>query len=152
MQDLSTLPEKFWGRSRPGRPSLTWRKPFKKVLSWKLPHAKWFEDGRLNVSENTHRTAMSSRSEGPTRRPISIRGRAGRRPHFDLTYRQLHMEVCRMANALTDLGLGKGDRAAIYMPMVPEAAIAMLACARLGIIHTWSSSADFLERGDQGPG
>src|SRR5208282_5343799 len=53
-----------------------------------------------------------------------------------LTYRQLHMEVCRMANGLASLGLGKGDRAAIYMPMVPEAAIAMLACARLGVIHT----------------
>jgi acetyl-CoA synthetase len=97
-----------------------------------LPHAKWFEDGQLNVSEN----CLDRHLTGPraNKAAIVFEGEPG--DIRTLTYRQLHMEVCRMANALTDLGLGKGDRAAIYMPMVPEAAVAMLACARLGIIHT----------------
>ena len=124
------FPERFWGRQ--AREHLTWRKPFKKVLSWKLPHAKWFEDGQLNVCEN----CLDRHLAGPraNKAAIIFEGEPG--DIRTLTYRQLHIEVCRMANALTDLGLGKGDRAAIYMPMVPEAAIAMLACARLGIIHT----------------
>jgi acetyl-CoA synthetase len=123
-------PEKFWGRQ--ARELLSWRKPFKKVLSWKLPHAKWFESGKLNVAENcVDRHLTSGRAN---KAAIIFEGEPG--DVRTLTYRQLHQEVCRMANALTDLGLVKGDRAAIYMPMVPEAAIAMLACARLGVIHT----------------
>ncbi|HEY1763941.1 MAG TPA: acetate--CoA ligase [Opitutaceae bacterium] len=124
------FPERFWAKQ--AREHLTWRRPFKKVLSWKLPHAKWFEDGQLNVSEN----CLDRHLTGPraNKAAIVFEGEPG--DIRTLTYRQLHMEVCRMANALTDLGLGKGDRAAIYMPMVPEAAVAMLACARLGIIHT----------------
>ena len=123
-------PEKFWGRQ--GKEFLAWRKPFKQVLQWKLPHAKWFESGQLNVSENClDRHLTSGRAN---KAAIIFEGEPG--DVRTLTYRQLHMEVCRMANALDGLGLGKGDRAAIYMPMVPEAAIAMLACARLGIIHT----------------
>jgi acetyl-CoA synthetase len=123
-------PEKFWGRQ--ARELLTWRKAFKKVLRWKLPHAKWFEDGRLNVSENClDRHLASGRSN---KAAIIFEGEPG--DVRTLTYRQLHAEVCRMANALTGLGLVKGDRAAIYMPMVPEAAIAMLACARVGVVHT----------------
>jgi acetyl-CoA synthetase len=97
-----------------------------------LPHAKWFESGKLNVSENCiDRHLTSGRANKPA---IIFEGEPG--DVRTLTYRQLHQEVCRMANALTELGLVKGDRAAIYMPMVPEAAIAMLACARLGVIHT----------------
>jgi len=123
-------PEKFWGRQ--AREHLAWRRPFKKVLTWKLPHAKWFESGQLNVSENClDRHLTSGRAN---KAAIIFEGEPG--DVRTLTYRQLHGEVCRMANALAGLGLGKGDRAAIYMPMVPEAAIAMLACARLGVIHT----------------
>jgi len=123
-------PEKFWGRQ--ARELLSWRKPFGKVLRWKLPHAKWFESGRLNVSENClDRHLGSGRGN---KAAIIFEGEPG--DVRTLTYRQLHGEVCKMANALTGLGLVKGDRAAIYMPMVPEAAIAMLACARLGIVHT----------------
>ena len=123
-------PEKFWGRQ--AREYLTWRRPFKRVLNWKLPHAKWFESGQLNVAENClDRHLTTGRAN---KAAIIFEGEPG--DVRTLTYRQLHMEVCRMANALDGLGLGKGDRAAIYMPMVPEAAIAMLACARLGIIHT----------------
>jgi acetyl-CoA synthetase len=123
-------PEKFWGRQ--AREHLTWRRPFKKVLKWKLPHAKWFESGRLNVAENClDRHLTSGRAN---KAAIIFEGEPG--DVRTLTYRQLHGEVCRMANALAGLGLAKGDRAAIYMPMVPEAAIAMLACARLGVVHT----------------
>jgi acetyl-CoA synthetase len=102
------------------------------VLNWKLPHAKWFESGQLNVAENClDRHLCDGRAN---KAAIIFEGEPG--DVRTLTYRQLHQEVCRMANALTGLGLKKGDRVAIYMPMVPEAAVAMLACARLGAIHT----------------
>ncbi len=123
-------PEKFWGRQ--AKEHLTWRRPFKKVLHWKLPHAKWFESGKLNVAENCldrHLTGARANKAA-----IIFEGEPG--DVRTLTYRQLHMEVCRMAHALAGLGLKKGDRVAIYMPMVPEAAVAMLACARLGVVHT----------------
>jgi acetyl-CoA synthetase len=123
-------PEKFWGKQ--ARDLLAWRKPFKKVLNWKLPHAKWFESGRLNVAENCLDRHLSSGRANKA--AIIFEGEPG--DVRTLTYRQLHQEVCRTAHALAELGLGKGDRVAIYMPMVPEAAIAMLACARLGAIHT----------------
>jgi acetyl-CoA synthetase len=123
-------PEKFWGRQ--AKELLTWRRPFKKVLTWKLPHAKWFESGQLNVSENCIDRHLTSGKANKA--AIIFEGEPG--DVRTITYRQLHGEVCRMANALTGLGLAKGDRVAIYMPMVPEAAIAMLACARLGVIHT----------------
>ena len=123
-------PEKFWGRQ--AREILTWRKPFKKALQWKLPHAKWFQGGKLNVAEN----CLDRHLEGPraNKAAIIFEGEPG--DVRTLTYRQLHQEVCKFAQAMEGLGLVKGDRVAIYMPMVPEAAIAMLACARLGVIHT----------------
>ncbi len=123
-------PEKFWARQ--AKELLLWRRPFKKVLQWKLPHAKWFSGGYLNVAENCldrhlgtpreHKAALIFEGE-----PGDVR---------TLTYRQLHTEVCKFANVLESLGMKKGDRAAIYMPMVPEAAVAMLACARVGVVHT----------------
>ena len=123
-------PEKFWGRQ--AKELLTWRRPFKKVLSWKLPHAKWFLGGQLNVAENCVDRHLGTARENKA--AIIFEGEPG--DIRTLTYKQLHREVCRFANVLTGLGVGKGDRVAIYMPMVPEAAIAMLACARLGAIHT----------------
>jgi len=123
-------PERFWGKQAKER--LTWRKPFKKVLQWKLPHAKWFWDGALNVSENClDRHLTDGRAN---KAAIIFEGEPG--DVRTITYRQLHQDVCRCANALTGLGLKRGDRVAIYLPMVPEAAVAMLACARLGVIHT----------------
>jgi len=123
-------PEKFWGRQ--ARELLAWRRPFTKVLQWKLPHAKWFGGGQLNVCENClDRHLTTGRAN---KAALIFEGEPG--DVRTLTYRQLHQEVCRMANALTGLGLKRGDRVAIYMPMVPEAAISMLACARLGVIHT----------------
>jgi acetyl-CoA synthetase len=123
-------PEKFW--SRQAREFLAWRKPFKRVLDWKLPHAKWFGGGQLNVAENCLDRHLGTVRENKA--ALIFEGEPG--DTRTLTYKQLHREVCRFAAALQRLGLGKGDRVAIYMPMVPEAVVAMLACARLGAIHT----------------
>ena len=129
-------PEKFWGRA--AREELVWFKPWKKVLQWKLPDAKWFVGGRLNVSFNCldrHLgTPVANKAaliwEGEPAGP----GIPGEERTY--TYKQLHHEVCVFANVLKRNGLKKGDRVIIYLPMVPEAAIAMLACARLGAIHS----------------
>jgi acetyl-CoA synthetase len=129
-------PEKFWGRA--AREELVWFKPWKKVLQWKLPNAKWFVGGRLNVSYNCldrHLgTPVANKAaliwEGEPAAP----GIPGEQRTY--TYKQLHHEVCVFANVLKRNGLKKGDRVIIYLPMVPEAAIAMLACARLGAIHS----------------
>ena len=123
-------PEKFWAKQ--ANELLEWRKPFKKVLNWKAPHAKWFADGTLNVSENCLDRHLGTPRENKA--AIIFEGEPG--DIQTLTYKQLHREVCKFANGLQSLGMKKGDRAAIYMPMVPEAAIAMLACARIGVIHT----------------
>ena len=123
-------PEKFWARQ--AKEHLLWRKPFKSVLRWKLPHSKWFSGGYLNLSENCLDRHLGTHRENKA--AIIFEGEPG--DIRTLTYRQLHREVCKFANVLESLGLKKGDRAAIYMPMVPEAAVAMLACARLGVVHT----------------
>ncbi len=123
-------PDKFWERQ--AKKFISWRKPFSSVLKWKAPHAKWFSGGQLNVAENcVDRHLDSARAN---KAAIIFEGEPG--DSRTITYRQLHREVCQFANVLESLGLKKGDRAAIYMPMIPEAAVAMLACARLGAIHT----------------
>jgi acetyl-CoA synthetase len=129
-------PEKFWGRV--AREELVWFKPWKKVLQWKLPNAKWFAGGRLNVSYN----CLDRHLGTPTANKAALiwegepagPGIPGEERTY--TYKQLHREVCVFANVLKRNGLKKGDRVIIYMPMVPEAAIAMLACARIGAIHS----------------
>jgi acetyl-CoA synthetase len=123
-------PAKFWGRQ--AKELLTWRKPFSKVLEWKAPHAKWFTGGTLNVAENCLDRHLGTARENKA--AIIFEGEPG--DIQTLTYKQLHREVSKFANVLDSLDVGKGDRVAIYMPMVPEAAIAMLACARVGAIHT----------------
>jgi len=123
-------PVAFWANQ--ARERLTWRTPFTKTLEWNLPFAEWFADGTLNVAENcVDRHVAAGLGE-----KIAIHwvGEPGDRR--TLTYNDLHREVQQMANALKSLGVGKGDRVAIYMPMVPEVAIAMLACARLGAAHS----------------
>jgi acetyl-CoA synthetase len=123
-------PDKFWERQ--AKKFLSWRKPFSSVLKWKAPHAKWFSGGQLNVAENcVDRHLATARAN---KAAIIFEGEPG--DSRTITYKQLHREVCQFANVLESLGLKKGDRAAIYMPMIPEAAVAMLACARLGAIHT----------------
>jgi len=123
-------PDKFWAKQ--AAELLLWRKKWKKVLQWKPPFAKWFVGGRLNVAENCVDRHLGTPRENKA--AIIFEGEPG--DQRTLTYRQLHVEVCRFANVLESLGLKQGDRVAIYMPMTPEAAIAMLACARIGAIHT----------------
>jgi acetyl-CoA synthetase len=129
-------PDKFWGRY--GKSELVWMKPFKKVLQWKEPVAKWFVGGQLNVSANcldkwlgTHTANKAALIwEGE---PASD-GKPGEERVY--TYAQLHREVSRFANVLKRHGVGKGDRVLLYLPMIPEAAIAMLACTRIGAVHS----------------
>jgi acetyl-CoA synthetase len=112
--------------------ALEWMTPWSRVLEWNPPHAKWFVGGKLNVSVNCldrHlRTARRNKAA------IVWEGEPGDRR--TITYWELHREVCRAANALQKLGVRHGDRVAIYLPMIPEAAIAMLACARIGAVHS----------------
>jgi acetyl-CoA synthetase len=123
-------PEKFWDKQ--AKEHLVWRKPYKKVLEWKAPHAKWFVGGKLNVSENCIDRHLGTHRENKA--ALIFEGEPG--DVRTITYKQLHFHVCRWANAFQNMGVGEGDRVAIYMPMIPEAVIAMLACARVGAIHT----------------
>lgn len=113
---------------------LSWETPFTEVLDWSdAPFAKWFVGGKLNVAYN----CVDRHVEAGNGDRVAIHWEG--EPVGDsrvLTYAQLKDEVCKAANALTDLGLAAGDRVAIYMPMVPEAIVAMLACARLGVMHS----------------
>ena len=124
-------PEAFWGDA--ARSALHWFAPFHTVLDWSNPpFARWFEGGTTNLSFN----CLDRHLQGPRADKTALiwEGEPGDTRTF--TYRQLHSEVCRAANALKALGIGKGDLVALYMPMVPEAAIAMLACARIGAPHS----------------
>jgi acetyl-CoA synthetase len=122
-------PEKFFAREAK---ELTWQKPWKKVLEWKCPYAKWFVGGQLNVSEN----CLDRHLDGPHRTKAAIMWEGEPGEKRVLTYQQLHREVCRFANVLKRNGVKKGHRVIIYMPMIPEAAVAMLACTRIGAIHS----------------
>ena len=123
-------PDKFWGRQ--AKEHLVWRKPFKQVLDWKPPHAKWFTGGKLNVAENCLDRHLGTARENKA--AIIFEGEPG--DVRTITYKQLHFHVCRMAHILENRGIKAGDRVAIYLPMIPEAMIAMLACARIGAVHT----------------
>ena len=122
-------PEKFWGGLAR---ELDWRKKWKQVLEWKAPFAKWFIGGKLNVAEN----CLDRHLHGPKKNKAAIIWEGEPGESRTLTYAQLHREVCRFANVLKRNKVKKGDRVLIYMPMIPEAAIAMLACARIGAIHS----------------
>src|SRR5438876_516650 len=122
-------PDKFWGREAR---ELTWQKPWKKVLAWKAPFAEWFVGGKLNLSENCLDRHLAS----PRRNKAAILWEGEPGDRRTLTYQQLHHEVCRFANVLKRNKIGKGDRVIIYLPTIPEAAIAMLACARIGAVHS----------------
>src|SRR2546427_8489642 len=122
-------PAKFWAREAS---ELVWRAPWKKVLEWKAPFAKWFFGGKLNISEN----CLDRHLAGPRRNKAAILWEGEPGEKRTLTYQQLHHEVCRFANVLKRHKIGKGDRVIIYLPTIPEAAIAMLACARIGAVHS----------------
>ncbi|MCP4176450.1 MAG: acetate--CoA ligase [bacterium] len=128
-------PENFWNNM--AKENLSWHKEFDKVCEWKEPYSKWFEGGKLNASYNCldrHLNTIPDKTaiiwEGE---PDSLNTPAEIRK---ITYRELHKNVCRFANVLKNRGAVKGDRVIIYMPMIPEAVTAMLACARLGLIHS----------------
>ncbi len=123
-------PDAFW--TRVAR-ELPWMKSFERVLDWsKAPFAQWFVGGSLNASVVCVDQHVNSPRSG--KRAIVFEGEPGDRR--TLTYTQLHIEVCRFANALKARGVKRGDRVAIYMPMIPEVVVAMLACARIGAAHS----------------
>ena len=111
---------------------LEWIQPWHRVLEWKPPHAKWFVGGKLNVSVNcVDRHITSARRN---KAALIWEGEPGDRR--TLTYFDLYRQVSAFANVLKSLGVERGDRVALYMPLVPELAIAMLACARIGAVHS----------------
>jgi acetyl-CoA synthetase len=131
-QKSVTEPEKFWSRIAD---SFHWRKRWDKVLEWNFegPDVKWFVNGKLNITENIFEKHLFTLGDRPAiiwePNDPSEEGRT-------LTYKELYHEVCRFGAILKNKGVQKGDRVIIYMPMVPEAAIAMLACARIGAVHS----------------
>jgi acetyl-CoA synthetase len=124
--------EGFWAEQ--ARKYVTWSKDFTQVLDWSdAPFAKWFADGELNAAYNcVDRHVEAGRGDKVALHWVGEPAGDTR----DVTYADLHREVQKAANALTDLGLSKGDTVAIYLPMIPEAVVAMLACARLGVPHS----------------
>ncbi|WP_425092450.1 acetate--CoA ligase [Tropicimonas sp. S265A] len=127
-------PEGFWGEH--GR-SLDWIKPYTKVKDTSFAHddvhVRWFEDGTLNVAANCIDRHLATRGDQTA---IIFEPDDPEEPAQHITYTALHRSVCKMANVLEDLGVRKGDRVILYLPMIPEAAYAMLACARIGAIHS----------------
>ncbi len=122
-------PEAYWERMAG---ELQWVRKWDTVLDWQPPHAKWFVGGKLNASVN----CLDRHLNGPRRGAPAIIWEGEPGDERTLTYADLHAEVVRLGSALRSLGVVRGDRVAIYLPMIPEAAIAMLACARIGAIHS----------------
>ncbi|MEG3978581.1 acetate--CoA ligase, partial [Microcoleus sp. herbarium8] len=123
-------PQAFWAEL--ATQELDWFQKWDTVLDWQPPVAKWFVNGKINISYNCldrHLTTWRKNKAA-----LIWEGEPG--DSRTLTYAQLHREVCQMANVIKELGVQKGDRVGIYMPMIPEAAIAMLACARIGAVHS----------------
>ncbi len=122
-------PEDFWADAAAG---IDWFSPWSKVLDWQVPLAKWFVGGKLNLSHNcVDRHALGSRQHKVA---LLWEGEPGEVRR--ITYGELHIEVQRFANVLKSMGIRKGDRVAVYMGMAPELAIALLACARIGAVHS----------------
>jgi len=127
--EASSDPEGFWARMAE---ELHWFKKWDTVLKWQPPHAEWFVGGKTNVSYNCLDRHLSG--ERRTKPALIWEGEPG--DERTLTYEQLHSEVCKFANVLKSVGIQKGERVALYMPLIPELAIAMLACTRLGATHS----------------
>ncbi len=123
-------PEKFWAGM--AEENLVWFKKWSSVLEWKEPFAKWFVGGKINVSTN----CLDRHVDGPRRNKAAIIWEGEPGDTRTLTYQQLLTEVCKFANVLKKHDIRPKDRVMIYMPLVPEAAIAMLACARIGAVHS----------------
>ncbi len=125
-------PEKFWSDIAD---TFIWKKKWDKVLDWNFESVdiKWFKNGKLNITENIFERNLKERGD---KTAIIWEPNDPNEPSIHLTYNELYEETCKFSNALRDKGVKKGDRVIIYMPMVPEAAIAMLACARVGAVHS----------------
>ncbi|QMW04472.1 acetate--CoA ligase [Spirosoma foliorum] len=125
-------PEEFWAEIAQ---NFLWRKPWTKTLQWNFnePNVKWFIGGKLNITENCLDRHLAERGDQPA---IIWEPNDPHEAGVTLTYRMLHDQVCRFANVLKRNGVVKGDRVCIYLPMVPELAIAVLACARIGAVHS----------------
>ncbi len=125
-------PEQFWAEAAE---DFQWNKKWDSVLTWNFttPEIKWFDGAELNITENCLDRNLKERG---SQTAIIWEPNDPEEKFRTLTYKELHTEVCRFANALKTLGVNKGDRVCIYMPMIPEGAIAMLACARIGAIHS----------------
>jgi acetyl-CoA synthetase len=125
-------PENFWEEI--AEEHFVWRKKWDKVLSWDFstPEVKWFEGAKLNITENCIDRHLITRGDQTA---ILFEPNNPGEPALHITYKQLHERVCKMANVLKSQGVEKGDRVCIYIPMIPELAVALLACARIGAIH-----------------
>jgi acetyl-CoA synthetase len=130
---LGQKPEKFWAQM--AKENVTWFRPWRRVLDWKPPFAQWFVGAQTNVSFNClDRHLEGANAWRRNKAAILWEGEPG--DTRTLTYGELHREVCKFANVLKSLGVTKGDRVALYMPLIPELAIAMLACTRIGAPHS----------------
>ncbi len=125
-------PEGFWAEVAD---SFTWKKKYDKVLDWNFegPDVKWFDGGQLNITENCLDRHLAERGDKVA---ILWEPNEPSEPAVKITYKELHQKVCNFANVLLSKGIQKGDRVVLYMPMVPELAIACLACARIGAVHS----------------
>src|SRR6266568_8069773 len=128
-QQAHDNPEAFWADQAE---ALDWFRRWDKVLVWNEPHAQWFAGGKLNAAYN----CIDRHLDGPRRNKAAIIWEGEPGDSRVLRYQDLHREVCKFANVLKSQGIKPGDRVTIYMPMVPELAIAMLACARIGATHS----------------
>ena len=126
-------PEAFWEEI--AEEHFSWRKKWDRVLRWdfKKPEVTWFEGARLNITENCLDRHLTTRGD---KTALLFEPNDPKEEAQHITYRELHGRVCQMANVLKAQGVGKGDRVCIYLPMIPELAVALLACARIGAIHS----------------
>jgi acetyl-CoA synthetase len=121
-------PEGFWAEQAQ---ILDWFEPARKILEWDVPHVKWFSGGKLNVSYNCIDRHLAKRGD-----KTAILWESEEGETVNITYRELHRRVCRFASALRSLGVGPGDPVAVYLPLIPELAVVLLACARIGAVHS----------------
>jgi acetyl-CoA synthetase len=128
--EASADPEGFWGRL--AEQELHWFKKWDSVLKWEPPHAEWFVGGKINIAYNCLDRHLSTWRRNKA--ALIWEGEPGDKRTY--TYQQLHTEVCKFANVLKHANIKRGDRVALYMPLIPELAIAMLACARIGATHS----------------
>jgi acetyl-CoA synthetase len=129
-EEAARDPAEWWASQ--ARELIDWSKPFTQACDWSdPPHVKWFADGELNVSYN----CLDRHVEAGRGDRVAFHWRGEEGEERDVTYAELHRDVQRFANALKARGVGKGDVVGIYVPMIPEVVVAMLACARIGAVH-----------------